>query len=97
MVLMVGSTIAIGVHSYDRLPGGEYKAIGATMLMYVIMHFIYAYVDMSWENQSMVFVGTAIGVLGCLDAVMAKPVKTSQLRFRWLRPRPADIVLPEEA
>ncbi len=96
MLLMVGSTVAIGVRVYDRLPGGDYKAIGATMLLYVIMHFVYAYVDMSWENQSMVFVGMATGVLGCLDRVMSKPVPQPKPRYRWMPVPAPEIVLEEE-
>jgi hypothetical protein len=96
MLLMAGSIVAMGARSYDRLPGGDYKAIGATMLLYIIMHFVYAYVDMSWENQSMIFVGAAAGILGCLDTVMARRPARRAPRYRWLRPLPADIVIEEE-
>ncbi len=97
MLLMAGSTISIGVRAYDRLPGGDYKAIGATMLLYVIMHFVYAYVDMSWENQSMIFVGAASGVVGSLEFVMSRKVPQPLARYRWMRPLPAEILLLEEA
>ena len=96
MAVMIGMTVAVGAHSYDRLPGGDYKAIGATMVLYILMHFVYAYVDMSWENQSMVFVGLTVGVIGCFDAVMARPVPAPLPRYRWLRPIPPEFVIPEE-
>ena len=97
MLMMVGMSCAVGFRAYDRIPDGEYKAIGITMLLYIVMHFTYAYVDMSWETQSMVFVGTAMGMVGMLDAVMAKPVHRPAPRYRWLRPQPVEPCLPEEA
>lgn len=72
LLTMIGSAIMVGTDIYDRLPGGDDKAIGLTMVLYLVMHFIYAYVDMSWDIQSMVYVGTAMGALVALGKGMSE-------------------------
>jgi hypothetical protein len=96
LLFFIGSTVAVGVHTYDRIPTGNYKAIGATMVLYIIMHFVYAYVDMSWDVQNLTYIGTAVGIIASLDQVMAKPVRGEPKRFRWMRDTPPDIVLAED-
>ncbi|MCX6054732.1 MAG: O-antigen ligase domain-containing protein [Chloroflexi bacterium] len=96
LLIMIGGSLAIGVRSYDRIPGGDMKAIGATLLLYIIMHFVFAYVDMSWDSQNMLLIGVSVGVLGSLDRVMSKPVRLYENRYRWLKPMQAEVVLAEE-
>jgi hypothetical protein len=38
------------------------------------MHFLYAYVDISWEVQSMVYVGVMMGVINSIERIAATPV-----------------------
>jgi O-antigen ligase len=96
LLIMVGSTIMIGFHAYDRMPPGDEKAIGLTALLYVVMHFVYAYVDMSWENQSMILVGASIGIIGSLQWVMSRPIPAPRRRYRWQTLQPVQPVLLED-
>lgn len=92
MIFLIGTAVMLGVRVVWRMPGGELSAIALTMLLYVIMHFIYAYVDMSWEAQSMVYVGTAMGILNCMEHIVAKPIPTGFKRWPW---SPEPIAAPE--
>ena len=38
-----------------------------TATLYVVMHFLYAYADMSWDNQSMVYMGAMLGIINAVD------------------------------
>ena len=65
------------------------------MLLYLVMHFVYAYVDMSWDTQSMVYVGTAMGLLNALERIVEQPVPTPFKRWKWEpEPTPAPTIVP---
>jgi len=72
LLYLIGSAIVQGVHVFGAAPCGKDQAgsplrpVVLTFLCYIIMHFVYAYVDMSWDTQSMIYLGMAIGVLGWL-------------------------------
>lgn len=98
MIFLLGMSIMTGVRMLWRMPKGELSAIALTMLLYVIMHFIYAYVDMSWEAQSMVYLGTAMGLLNCMERIVSQPVPLGFKRWRWSPvpiAAPAILPLPE--
>jgi hypothetical protein len=67
MLFMVGLSIMAGIRTLFRLTGGMMSAIILTGTLYILMHFIYAYVDMSWDNQSMMYVGTMMGLISCAE------------------------------
>ncbi|MBK8904164.1 MAG: O-antigen ligase domain-containing protein [Anaerolineaceae bacterium] len=81
MLFLVGSAIALGGQVLLRMPGGDISAIALTMLLYIVMHFLYAYVDMSWDPQSMLYVGLAMGILNKLDPIIAQPTKMQPKRW----------------
>ncbi len=83
MLFLIGSAIMVGGQVLLRMPGGDLSAIALTMVLYVVMHFLYGYVDMSWDPQSMLFVGTALGVLNCLDSIAAQPLAIQPIRWPW--------------
>lgn len=83
MLLLVGTAISVGTRALWRMPGGDLSAIAFTATLYVIMHFIYAYVDMSWEAQSMIYVGTMIGVINCLEHVVGTAQPLPSKRWPW--------------
>ncbi|HEU4325433.1 MAG TPA: O-antigen ligase family protein [Roseiflexaceae bacterium] len=69
LLLLIWTSVAVGVRALWRLPGDSMSAAALTALLYVIMHFLYAYVDMSWDIRSMVYVGTMLGVLNLIERV----------------------------
>lgn len=83
MMYLIGSAIMTGVRAAWRLPGGEISAVGLTAVLYIVMHFIYAYVDMSWDNQSMIYLGAMMGVAGTIEHVVAQPVRVRPKRWPW--------------
>lgn len=70
MLCLVGLSIMTGVRNLLRLPGGVVSAVVITATLYILMHFIYAYVDMSWDGQSMVYIGMMMGLIGCSKKIM---------------------------
>jgi hypothetical protein len=93
LLFLIGAMIVVGTQAFNRMPGGDLKATALTLVLYIIMHFVYAYVDMSWDTQSMIYVGTAAGLLGGLEWIAAQPVPQRPLRWRWQKPRPAEPVI----
>lgn len=70
MLFLMGFSIMTGVRTLYRLKDNNLKAITLTATLYVVMHFLYAYVDMSWDNQSMVYVGAMLGVINAMDRML---------------------------
>ncbi|MCA9985689.1 MAG: O-antigen ligase family protein [Anaerolineales bacterium] len=100
MFVMIASIISKGVKTTIRMPGGDLSAIAGTMTIYVIMHFLFAYADISWDIQNMLFLGTAIGILNSIENVVARPVELAPKRWPW-QPEPAQpgqlLPMPSEA
>ena len=70
MLFLVGLSIMTGVRALFHMPSGMMSAILLTITLYVLMHFIFAYVDMAWDNQSMTYLGMIMGLIGCAESVM---------------------------
>ena len=88
LLLLVGMAVIVGVRTLWRMPGGDLSAFALMATLYIVMHFIYAYVDMSWEAQSMIYVGIMMGLLNGLERVVAQPVAYAPRRWPW-QPEPA--------
>lgn len=90
LLLLVSIAISQGARVVRRMPNGELKAIALTAALYLVMHFSYAYVDISWDAQSMVYVGAMMGMLGGLEAIVARPIPLPPKRWPWQSdPKPA--------
>lgn len=77
MLYFVGMAILTGTRTLFRLRGSQagirdLRAIALTAVLYIIMHFIYAYVDISWDTQSMFYVGAMVGLVSCLAPIAEK-------------------------
>ena len=83
MIYMVGMGIMVGARTTWRMPQGDMQPIAFTLTCYIIMHFIFAYVDMSWTDQSMLYIGTSMGVLSSMEQVVAKPLPIPEKRWPW--------------
>ena len=56
------------------MPDSDLRAVAFTIAAYLLMHYVYAYVDMSWDGQSMLYVGTAFGLIGVLERLSKPPL-----------------------
>lgn len=83
MMFLVGITIMTGIRVLWRMPSSDMSAVAATAVLYIIMHFIYAYVDMSWGTQSMVYVGVMMGLMNSLERIVAQPIFVKPKRWPW--------------
>jgi hypothetical protein len=95
MLYLVGMAIMTAVRTWWQMPRNELGAISLAAALYLIMHFLYAYVDISWDIQSMLYVGTMMGVANVLPRIVARPVARPQKRWPWQRhARPAPGLRP---
>jgi O-antigen ligase len=67
MLCLIGLAVVGGVRALDRLPRDDLRPVVLTATLYIVMHFIYACVDMSWDAGSTVYVGTMMGVVNCAE------------------------------
>ncbi|MEO7912517.1 MAG: O-antigen ligase family protein [Roseiflexaceae bacterium] len=83
MLVLVGMSVMVGVRALWRRPGGDLSAFALMATLYVVMHFIYAYVDMSWETQSMIYVGVMMGLINNMERIAARPALHTHRRWPW--------------
>lgn len=83
LIFMIGMSVITGMQAIRRMPDGNLKAAAFVATFYIIMHFIYAYVDMSWEARSMIYVGTMMGMINCLEVIAARPIGVAPKRWPW--------------
>ncbi|MCB0208312.1 MAG: O-antigen ligase family protein [Anaerolineae bacterium] len=70
MVFLVGVTVVVGTQTLFLLTTPDTKAIALTATLFVIMHFVFAYADMSWDSQSMIYLGVMMGLLNGLNRLV---------------------------
>jgi hypothetical protein len=63
LLFLWGVAITSGAEACLRVQDGDLGAIVATATLFVIMHAIFAYVDMAWDLRSSVYLGTMMGVI----------------------------------
>lgn len=85
MLLLIALAITKGFQSLARMPGKDMSAILLTSILYVIMHFVFTYVDMSWDTQSMIYIGMSLGIINSLERIVAQPVPLPPNRWPWQR------------
>lgn len=84
LLVLIGSAVMTGVRALWRMPGGELSAAAFVATMYIIMHFSFAYADISWDGQSMLYLGAILGLVNCLEHIVARPVPLQPKRWPWL-------------
>ncbi|MEM9773084.1 MAG: O-antigen ligase family protein [Chloroflexota bacterium] len=67
MIYLVGIGIMKGARVAWNLPSSEIKVFAMVCATYLVMHFIYAYVDISWTSQSMLYIGTSLGLIAIFE------------------------------
>lgn len=80
MLFLIGFSIMTGIRTVWLIPpDGDLRAIILTATLYLIMHFLFAYVDISWDAQSMLYVGAMMGLINSIQRItgtsMTKPEK----------------------
>lgn len=93
MLYLVGKTIMLGARVLLRIEHDPIGAVALTGTLYIIMHFIYAYVDISWDAQSMIYVGMTMGMLGAMEHVLARPEMPPSRRWPWQTASPPEPAL----
>jgi phytoene dehydrogenase-like protein len=69
MSLMTGvRVLALLRQQEDTLPG-YLQPMALVAVLYVVMHFMYAYVDISWDAQSMLLLGGMVGIINRLEGM----------------------------
>lgn len=90
LLLLIGLAVVGGLRAFRRMPGGDLSVIALTATLYVVMHTVFAYVDMAWDAQSMIYLGTMLGLLGGLERIVARPAPLPPRRWPW-QPEPAPL------
>ena len=67
MLYMVSIGLMKSARIAWKLPSSEIKVFAIVGATYLFMHFIYAYVDISWTSQSMLYVGTVLGLIAVFE------------------------------
>lgn len=73
MLCLIGLAVVSGSRALDRLPRDDLKPVLLTATLYIVMHFIYACVDMSWDAASAVYVGALMGVVNRAEGIERPP------------------------
>lgn len=80
MAFLIGLSVLKGGRTAVQLPNGDLRVIAVSLTLYLVMHFIFAYVDISWSDQSMMLVGTAMGMLTVLHSLAFQSTPPDQTR-----------------
>ena len=83
VMFLVGTAVMTGVRVLWQMPRNDMSAIAATAVLYIIMHFIFAYVDMSWGVQNMIYMGVTLGLINRLEYLVNQPIPTQPKRWTW--------------
>lgn len=95
MLYMVSAAIMQGAQTLKRAPRNEISAVLLAGSLYLLMHFMYAYADISWDTKSMVYVGTVIGIINALPHILAQPLPANPKRWPWQpEPEVEPVLLP---
>jgi hypothetical protein len=83
LIFLLCYALMVAARTTWRMPPDDMGAIALTATLYLLMHFMFAYVDMSWFGQNMIFVGLSMGLIGLLERVVdARPAPTAR-RWPW--------------
>jgi len=63
LLLLWGTAITSGARGVLRVRDPDLAAIVATATLFVVMHAVFAYVDMAWDQRSAVYLGAMMAVI----------------------------------
>jgi hypothetical protein len=89
VLFLFGLAVVTGVRALGGQPGNEFSAAVLMATLSIVMHFIYACVDMSWEPQGIVYVATLMGLVNVAERIGSKRVMQPSASWQWkLWPQP---------
>lgn len=83
MIFMISWSLINGARAIRTMPNGELRTIAVGATMYILMHSIFAYVDISWDIVSMVYIGSMMGVINILPTIAQQPDPVESPRWPW--------------
>ncbi len=83
LLYLVGVSLLTGAQAILHTKDRAVKAILVTAAIYIVMHFLYAYVDISWTTESMLFIGASIGILNRAEDALSDPILPEPVRYPW--------------
>lgn len=83
MLYLIGLSLVLGGRAIRRAPQGDMQVITIVATLYLLMHYVYAYVDMSWDSVSMILVGAMLAVLNSFDEIISRAVPVLPKRWPW--------------
>lgn len=89
LLMLVGMALALGGRAIWNMPRGQMRAFALAATLYVFTHFVYAFVDMSWDIRSMILVGMMMGLINSLEVIAARPLPVPARRWPW---QPAPLI-----
>lgn len=87
MLYMIGSALIVGMRAFMRMPRDFMSAVTLTAILYIIMHFVFAYVDMSWGAENMLYIGMMMGLLNIAERIVENQPQPAPRRWPW-QPEP---------
>jgi hypothetical protein len=92
---LIGFSLQLSATTLMRLPRNELSAVVLSGSLYIMMHFAFAYVDISWDARSMVYLGSIMGIINALPKIMTDPLPAKKRRWPWQpEPQPEPALLP---
>lgn len=88
LLVMIALTLRAGMRAALTIPSGNQLAVTVASLGYVAMYFVFAYVDISWDARSTLFLATSMAAcvnMGRLSADERAEAEAEAMRAR--RPR----------
>jgi O-antigen ligase len=89
VLFLFGLAVVAGVRALGGQPGDEFSAVVLMATLSIVMHFIYACVDLSWEPQGIVYVATLMGLVNRAERIGSQLLTQASVSWHWkLRPQP---------
>jgi hypothetical protein len=83
LLYLIGCAVMLGTRNVLLVQQGDLRAIALVAVTYICMHFLYAYVDMSWDAQSMLYVGAMLGLINIMESIALTPIPVPAKRWPW--------------
>jgi hypothetical protein len=83
LLYFIGNAVMLGTRNVLLMPQGDLRAFALVAVTYICMHFLYAYVDMSWDAQSMLYVGAMLGLINSMQSIAQTPIPAPAKRWPW--------------